>query len=355
MKRLSVSSATLLLLLALFGGCASLKAGWYFETTNSPYFARAFDKTKDGVVFVRVRREAFNKKGKEINAADRKVSGAGVIIISRKIQSGGYELLILTNNHVIKDAQEITAYLFPGDKSYPVDIVGFDDFLDLALLRVKTPQKAAALDIGDPRKLKIGEPVYAIGHPYGWTWSIFTGTISNLWKDYLVETIQFDGTFGPGNSGGGLFNLAGELIGIPTSYLRNDDRIGFAISIHVAQKLLPALMKGGRVPHGSFGNLKFTGIGDLVPESEDIVLRALPSPYEGGVLITSVPDNSPGKKAGLLHGDIVVEVNGKAATNSRLFKKLFADSAVGTPIPIKVIRRGKEIALTIVPVEREEE
>lgn len=356
MRRRGISLIALLLLSLLFQGCAA-GSGWKpFEIQMYPDFVRTRNKVVGGVVLVKVVRAAVDKKGKTIPANERRTSGGGVVLASREARPGVYELAIVTNNHVIEDARKITIRLLDVDDFFSASVVGFDDFLDFALLRVETPYKVPALAMGDPRKLRVGELTYAIGHPHGQAWTLSVGVISNLWRGTLVDIIQFDGTFGPGNSGGGLFNLKGELIGIPNSYFRENTRVGFAISVHELQKSLPSLMKGGRVPHGSFGAIKFLGLDDLSPETEE-ALATPPPPYklQAGVFVIDIPEGSPARRAGMTHGDVIVEINGRVVYGPFHLRRLIADSAPGVQIPVKVIRRKTVVILNVIPIEREEE
>lgn len=351
MRRHCAWLAAFFLLPLIFFGCAGGSRGQYIETASYPDFSRHYDKVKESLVWIRVVRPAVDKRGKRIPADERQSSGSGVIISSGPAPAGGYESYISTNNHVTSSAEKITVYLFPGDEFYKAELVGFDDLYDFSLLRIRTPHGLKAAVLGDASKLKVGNWVYAVGNPHDHTWSLSVGFIGNLWKDPLLETIQFDGAFNPGNSGGGLFNVQGELIGVPVR-IEEGGTIGFALSVNLLKRALPALNKGGRVPYGFLGvTLKDTE--DMDEEAaEKIFPSSLP---RQGVFVDEVHKGLPADMGGMFAGDIILAVNGKHVFSPRHLQKIVADSMIGEAIPIRVIRDGREMTLFVSPAERPEE
>lgn len=339
-----------LLLMVSCVGCAAIpREREYFYTKGFPDFSDAFDSVKESVVWIRALKRVKSGDSKEeyILAPS---NGSGVIIESRELPGGNFESNIITNYHVASNTEKLVVHLYPsGSRSYRAEIIRFDDFRDLALLRIVTPNKLTPVTLGDPRKLRIGTAVYAVGNPAGLTWSLSVGFIGNLDKDPLLETVQFDGAFNPGSSGGGLFNTRGELIGIPFQTMSNS--LGFAISANVVKRMLVAQEKGGRVQNGFFG-VSVIDIYDLTESMAKHTGITYPLPVDYGVVVGGVLGNMPAAKAGILVGDIILELGGKGVESGRHFQKLSAESKIGKETTLKILRGDREMALRITPVER---
>ncbi len=198
-------------------------------------FIRLYQETKESVV--RITTELPPSKNQE-DAKKRGNIGAGVIIVSRPMLSGGFENIAITNQHVIVEAVAIFVNLSETER-YQGRLLNEDARHDLASVIFITTRPLKPAVLGDSDKLRIGEWVYAIGHPLLYYWSLTVGIVAGLHRHTVYDQIQYGEGFDPGNSGGGLFNLKGELVGIPhEAYGRN---VGLAISVNVLKKLLPLL------------------------------------------------------------------------------------------------------------------
>lgn len=269
--------------------------------------------------------------------------GSGFIIDS----SG----LILTNNHVVADADEIKIAFTEDPDEKPVDgeVVGRDTELDIALIKVKTNRAMAAVPLGDSDALEVGEYVIAVGNPFGQGHSVTHGIISakgRLAPEFpLTSYLQTDAPINPGNSGGPLVNLKGEVIGINNAIDQRAQGIGFAIPINVVKKILPQLRTKGTVSRGYIGVL----VNELTPDvAQQLgVSKDLRAPF-----VTHVYPGDPADKAGMKTYDVILEFNGKAIhTSAELIAAVTAVS-VGDTVPMKVSRNGKEMELKIKIMQR---
>ncbi|MBW2130921.1 MAG: DegQ family serine endoprotease [Deltaproteobacteria bacterium] len=267
--------------------------------------------------------------------------GSGFII-----DKEGY---IVTNNHVIEDADEIRVQL-RNEKEYDAEIVGRDPNTDIALIKIKGPKDLPVLKLGDSDALKVGEWVVAIGNPFGLDHTVTAGIVSA--KGRVIgagpydDFIQTDASINPGNSGGPLLNLNGEVIGINTAIVASGQGIGFAIPINMALGIVEQLRQKGEVTRGWLG----VGIQDVKGEvAEYYGLK------EGeGVLVAQVFPGDPAEKAGIQPQDIILEVNEKKVGSSRELSRLIADIGVGEEARIKLLRNGKEEIITVTIAKRED-
>lgn len=286
---------------------------------NDPFFRDFFDRFFEG--FPR---------------AERQMSlGSGVII-----DKGGY---ILTNHHVIKDADEITVKL-ANKKEYKSRVVGVDPKTDLAVIKVNAPEDLPVAILGDSDALKVGEWALAIGNPFGLDHTVTVGVISATGRsDVGIATyenfIQTDASINPGNSGGPLLNIQGEVIGINTAIIASGQGIGFAIPINMAKKVIGDLIKRGKVTRGWLG----VGIQPLTPE----LAKSLGLSLEEGILVNRVMPKSPAEAAGLKEGDVITSVDGKKITDSRELQRMVAELEVGRMIELGLLRDGKPLSVKL--------
>ena len=309
-----------------------------------------YEMVKDSVVVVRgkiVRRTFF---GEEY----AKVQGSGFIYN----YSG--KIIIITNNHVIEGASNITVSFLNGN-TYPAEIVGRDPYSDLAILSTNAPiSELKPLVVVSSSSLKVGQPVIAIGNPFGLTGSVTTGVISQLGRSmsesatggYLIaDVIQISTPINPGNSGGPLLNMLGEVIGITTAIIQNSQGVGFAIPSDTILRELPYLIKGEEYPHPWLGVKGIDMNFDLA--------KAMNVNVTYGWLIVEVLPNSPAEKAGLkggaeikyidgfqvkVGGDIIVMMNGTRIRNGDdLSTYLERNTQPGQNVQITVIRSGRKI------------
>lgn len=285
-------------------------------------------------------RDFFKYFFKDVPMKQRSL-GSGFII-----DPSGY---ILTNNHVVENAEEIKVKLY-NEKEYDATIVGKDPATDIALIKVNTKDKLPAARLGDSGKLKVGQWVIAIGNPFGYSHTVTVGIVSA--KGRVIGAgpydnfIQTDASINPGNSGGPLFNTNGEVVGINTAIIATGQGIGFAIPINIAKNLLPQLKKG-KVVRG--------WLGVAIQEVTDELAEKFKLKKKCGALVTEVFKGQPAEKAGIKRGDIILAVNGKKVENSRELTMLVASLPVGKEATISVWRKGKVVNIKVKIGKRPEE
>ena len=271
---------------------------------------------------------------------ERKTSslGSGVIVDAKRG-------LVLTNNHVIANAIQITVTLRDG-RQVEAEIVGADPETDIAVLKM-TAENLTALTTSDSDDLRVGDFVVAIGNPFGLGQTVTSGIISALSRSGLgieeyEDFIQTDASINPGNSGGALVNLKGQLVGINTAIFSQSGAshgIGFAIPINLALRIMEQILDTGEVKRGFLG----VSIQDITPE----LAEAFGLTKKSGALINKVLKDSPADKAGLLPGDIVILIDGKKIRNANDVRNRIGLLPVGERIKFKLLREGKEFELTI--------
>ena len=254
------------------------------------------------------------------------------------ISSDGY---ILTNNHVIDDANQIKIKLADG-KEYDAKVVGRDPKTDLALLKAEGVSGLQPLQLGDSDSLKVGNWVVAIGSPFGLDQTVTAGIVSA--KGRVIGSgpydnfIQTDASINPGNSGGPLLNTEGEVIGINTAIFSQSGGnvgIGFAIPVNMAKEIVPQLKDKGHVTRGWLG----VGIQKVTPElSKSFGLKD-----EKGALVSQVAKGGPADKGGIETGDVIVEFNGKKVSDSNDLPRMVASIPVGKTVPVKLLRGGNVV------------
>ncbi len=241
--------------------------------------------------------------------------------------------LILTNNHVIKDAEEITVR-FANKQEVKGKVVGTDGKTDLAVIRVSTKEDLPVATLGDSDTLRVGEWAIAIGNPFGLDHTLTVGVVSATGRSEVgIATyenfIQTDASINPGNSGGPLLNIRGEVIGINTAIVASGQGIGFAIPINMARKIMDDLVKKGKVTRGWLG----VGIQPLTPE-----LAKSFGASGVGVLVNQVMPKSPAEAAGLKTGDLIVSIDGNAIKDPRQLQRIVAEAEIGKVLEISILR-----------------
>lgn len=274
-------------------------------------------------------------------------AGSGVIVDPR-----GY---IVTNNHVVEDAAEITVTLMDRQE-FPATVIGTDPKTDLAVIKIDTGDGNTLPTIpwGSYEQLRVGDIVLAIGSPFGLRSSVTMGIISALGRGSVGITeyedfIQTDAAINPGNSGGALVNMRGELIGINTAIFSRtggSEGVGFAIAVSIAKDITESLIATGKVVRGWMG----VAIQELTPALAQSF--QLPEGFTGGVLISEVHENGPSAKAGLKRGDIILEYKGEKVRDVNHLRNIVARTRVGERVDVKILRDGKEQVLTIELGER---
>jgi Do/DeqQ family serine protease len=274
---------------------------------------------------------------------ERHSLGSGVIVDKR-----GY---ILTNNHVIEQADEIEVRL-SDKRKFKATVVGKDPKTDLAVIKVDAADSLPVAQLGDSTKIRIAEWVMAIGNPFGLDQTVTVGVVSAVGRsDVGITTyedfIQTDASINPGNSGGPLVNLSGEVIGINTAIVATGQGIGFAIPINMVREITDRLIAEGRVVRGWLG----IGIQDL---TEELAAQFGVKPDEG-VLVGNVMKDGPAEKAGMKTGDIIQEFNGVKITSVRQLQKEVAQTSVKSSATVRVWRERQSVPLSVVLGEQPSE
>ncbi|MFQ5846214.1 MAG: DegQ family serine endoprotease [Candidatus Methylomirabilales bacterium] len=261
--------------------------------------------------------------------------GSGFII-----RQDGY---IVTNNHVVDQATEITVKLSDG-RQFPATVVGRDSKTDLALVKIDA-RNLPTLTLGNSDALRVGEPVMAIGNPFGLERTVTTGIVSAkgrvIGQGPYDNFIQTDASINPGNSGGPLVNTAGQVVGVNTAIISGGGGsvgIGFAVPINEAKAVLPQLQAKGHVTRGWLG----VTIQPVTPA----LAKAFHLGSGKGALVAQVIKDTPAAKAGLKAGDVIVEYNGHAITKESDLPRLVAATPPGREAAVKIVRKGHALTLT---------
>ena len=246
---------------------------------------------------------------------------------------------ILTNNHVIEGAKEIVVTL-ADESSFDADVVGTDDKTDLALIKIEAGKKLTFAKLGDSDKIRVGDWILAIGNPFGLGGSVTAGIISAKSRDIEAGAydnfIQTDAPINQGSSGGPMFNMSGEVIGINSAIFSTNGGsmgIGFAVPINLSKFVISQLKEKGKVERSQIG-IKFQ------PNTADISSSLQQNKIEG-VIVTSVDENSAAQKAGIEAGDVIVKLNGKTINNPKDFSRQIAETKVGSQISLEIWRNQK--------------
>jgi serine protease Do len=262
--------------------------------------------------------------------------GSGFIIDEKGI--------VVTNNHVIQDAEDIIVRV-NGDQEYKAKVVGADPLSDIAVLQLETKDKFTPVAFGDSDKARIGDWVIAIGNPFGLGGTVTSGIISarnrSIGLSRYEDYIQTDASINSGNSGGPLFDMKGDVIGINTAILGRNGSIGigFSIPANSAKIVIDQLIEFGETKRGWLG----VRIQDVSQEIADV--EKLDEPR--GALVASVAENSPSDKAGIKAGDIILEFNGVKINQMKELPAIVAKTKVGKKVKVKVWRNQKEITKNV--------
>ncbi len=253
--------------------------------------------------------------------------------------------LVVTNNHVIADADEVTVILNDGT-NLKAEIVGRDTKTDLALLRVKPDQPLKAVKFGDSDKLRLGEWVIAIGNPFSLGGTVTAGIVSARNRDIQSgpydNYIQTDAAINRGNSGGPLFNLNGEVIGVNTAIISPSGGsigIGFAVPSKTVMPVIDQLREFKEVRRG--------WLGVRIQQVTDEIADSLSIKPAHGALIAGIDDKGPAKPAGIEPGDVIVKFDGRDIKEMRDLPKIVAETPVGKDVEVTIIRKGKEEKKTV--------
>jgi serine protease Do len=266
---------------------------------------------------------------------ERKASSLGSGFI---IKENG---IVITNNHVIANAEDILVRV--GEKEFKAEVVGADPYMDIAVLKMDTKDKFTTVKFGDSDNARVGDWAVAIGNPFGLGGTVTAGIISARNRDINLtrydDFIQTDASINQGNSGGPLFNLKGEVIGINTAIIAPGQSgsigIGFAIPANAASNVIDQLIEFGETKRGWLG----VRIQEVTKEIAEVEKLKKPA----GALVASVGQNSPADKAGIKAGDIILEFDGKKIDTMRTLPKVVANTKVGKSVELKIWRNKKSV------------
>ena len=288
-------------------------------------------------------RDFFNRRGQpdpqNREHSPRRVNSLGSGFV---IDPSG---IVVTNNHVIAEADEVTVIFNDGTR-LKAEIIGKDQKTDLALLRVKPEKPLTAVKFGDSDRLRLGEWVVAIGNPFSLGGTVTAGIVSARNRDInsgpYDNYIQTDAAINRGNSGGPLFNLDGEVIGINTAIISPSGGsigIGFAVPSKTALPVIDQLKQ--------FGETRRGWLGVRIQQVTDEIAESLSIKPARGALVAGVDDKGPAKPAGIEPGDVIVNFDGKEIKEMRDLPRVVADTPVGKQTPVVVIRKGREETKTV--------
>jgi serine protease Do len=282
----------------------------------------------------------FNKKGGRPQS-DRKVSslGSGFVI-------DGKEGLVVTNNHVIEGADEIILNFHDGSKLKVDKVIGKDTKTDLALLKVTPKKPLVAVKFGSSAGMKVGDWVMAIGNPFGLGGSVTVGVVSAKQRDIQSgpydDYIQTDASINKGNSGGPLFNMDGDVIGVNTAIISPSGGsigIGFAVPSDAAMAVLDQLKQFGETRRGWLG-VKIQSITDDIAETLGVKENT-------GALVSSVTPDGPAAKAGIEAGDVILKFDGKEISTVRGLPRIVAQTPIGRTVDVDLLRKGQKKSLKV--------
>jgi serine protease Do len=287
-------------------------------------------------------REFFERFFGETPPQGRQSLGSGFILNPQG--------LIITNNHVIEEADKIKVIL-RDEREFEAQVIGRDPKTDLALLKVQTSVDLPTVPLGNSDMLRIGEWVMAIGNPFGLSHTVTVGIVSAkgriIGAGQYDNFIQTDASINPGNSGGPLFNTRGEVIGINTAIIAGGTGIGFAIPVNLAKELLPQLHDRGKVTRGWLGVM----IQKVTPELAQSFRIQQPT----GALVADVVEGSPAAKGGLQRGDVITSFDGTVIHEMHELPRIVANTAVGKQVKVDILRQGKATTLTVTIVALKED
>ena len=301
--------------------------------------------------------ERFEEFFRNFGGPDRRREGLGGGDAPRSGLGSGFILdedgWIVTNHHVVEGADRVTIRL-TDDSEYPAEIIGTDPQTDLALLRIEAGRELPAVELGDSDDIRIGEDVMAVGNPFGLGGTVTSGIVSakgrNISRGPYADFIQTDAAINRGNSGGPLFNMDGEVIGVNSAIYSptgGNVGVGFAVTSNIVDQIITDLRDDGAVSRGWLG----VGIQNVTPD----LAAALGMDAASGALVSSVVEDSPAEGA-LQAGDVILSFGGEAVESSRDLPRLVAATASGASVDLNVLRDGEEttIALEIGTLETAE-
>ncbi|MBM57472.1 Do family serine endopeptidase [Hyphomonas sp.] len=266
------------------------------------------------------------------------------------ISADGY---VVTNNHVIEGADEIEVN-FANGRVLEAELIGRDQDTDLAVLKVKSSTPLPFVSFADSDSAEVGDWVIAIGNPFGFGGSVSAGIISARNRDLNAgrsdDFIQTDAAINRGNSGGPLFNLGGEVVGVNTAIISptgGSVGIGFSVPSNLVNKITSELIKSGRI--------RRSWMGVNVQDADENLVRAYKASAKGGVIVTRITDDGPADKAMLEVGDLILSFDNQPVASVRELTRVIADTPIGKDVPVRLVRDGRARTFTVTMGELEEQ
>jgi len=371
MKLLRIMGLFVVVLSAIGAGAVAAappSGGTPIRSDGSSIFADVAEKVGPAVVFIRTERsmqsaergqgdtpfeffrEFFPEQDNNPNPRGRRMPGGGSGFVFDD------EGRILTNYHVIKDAEKITVVAEKGgeEEEFDAHVVGFDRHSDIAIIQVEKGARLTKVSLGDSDAMRVGDWVMAIGTPFGQLQGTVTvGIVSAKGRNDLYimggeatfqNYIQTDASINFGNSGGPLVNMKGEAIGINTAINPSGQGIGFAIPINMAKSIMNELIARGKVRYGY--------LGIRLQELDRTLAQGMGLPVEHGILVEEVLPDAPAAKAGIEQRDVIVQYDGEVVRDDSKFRLLVGATPVGKTVPVVVMRDGKEKRVSVTLTER---
>lgn len=309
--------------------------------------AMPLPQVPEGSPFQEFFEEFFNEQTPDADRPRRVQSlGSGFVI-------DGTEGIIVTNNHVIEGADEINVNFNDGTK-LNAELIGTDEKTDLAVLKVDPHKQLTEVSFGRSDVLRVGDWVMAIGNPFGLGGTVTVGIVSARNRDINAgpydNFIQTDASINRGNSGGPLFNMEGEVVGINTAIFSPSGGsigIGFAIPADTATRVIGQLRE--------FGETRRGWLGVRIQQVTDEIAEGLGMDRARGALVAGVTDDGPANLSGIEPGDVILSFNGRAVPEMRDLPRMVANTTIGTTVPVVILRRGEEVQLDVTLGKLEEE
>ena len=301
----------------------------------------AVEKVSPSVVNIEVHQSvaAPNRRGEP---RERHGGGSGFIFTP--------DGLVLTNSHVVHNATRIEVTLADG-RRIPATLIGDDPATDIAVIRIDAPSLPATT-LGDSQQLRVGQLVIAIGNPLGFQSTVTAGVVSALGRSLrsysgrlIEDVVQTDASLNPGNSGGPLVTSDGRVVGVNTATILSAQGLCFAIGINTAKFVASRLLQHGRIRRS------FIGVSAQTVPIHRRLVRVYDLPKESGVVVLSVEDDSPAKKAGVHEGDVIVALEGQPVAGVDDLHRLLTDARVGVRSTITLLRRTERLEISLLPEE----
>ncbi len=316
------------------------------QNVRAPAMRDIVPKPPPGSPFEDLFRDFFERQRRGEGERRRRVTSLGSGFI---VDPSGF---VVTNNHVISQADEITVIL--NDKrEFPAEVIAHDTKTDLAVLKIEADEPLTAVVFGDSDKVRVGDWVLAIGNPFGLGNTVTAGILSARGRDINAgpydDFLQTDAPINRGNSGGPLFNMNGEVIGVNTAIFSPSGGsvgIGFAVPASVAQPVIMQLREFGRTRRG--------WLGVRIQKVDDVLAESLGLDEARGALVADVTRDSPAEAAGMETGDVIIEFDGKDVPEMRNLPQLVAATEIGKAVDVVVLRNERRLTLKVQIAELEE-